>query len=162
MPDLAVRDSSDVESVLRRRIAALEHELADAKLARDEAQRESTALAEGVKRIRRQLSPMHEAMKLLFGELDQVTFRESGASEAVAPSVPASTWPSPVWDSWKSRLGARCGYVIDFLLIHQNVTVTQIGIALHSDKRTIRKAIARMTEAGIISRSGARVSLKVD
>ncbi len=91
----------DILDDLREQLRASQRETATAR------RESSRALAA----LRKQLHPLHEALKMVFGELDAAGVEDS----ADAPVNPRT---SAVWESWKSKLPGRTAQIIDALLLH--------------------------------------------
>lgn len=145
-------------------IAALKDELRDVRGALTAATREARQAREDGSRaltnLRRQLSPLYRALQDVFGELDA-----AGASDDVPPSAfgPGTATVDPrtaaVWASWKGRMGAAAP-VIDALLLHGEMTTTQIGIAIQRSRKTVPALIFKLNRAGLINKNGNKFSLK--
>jgi len=143
---------------LEAQIDDLQAELAAARAARNTAVRALTNL-------RQKLSPLYTALQLVFGDLDA-----AGVPEA-APVVPGAT-PAPtdgpqlqrkdhaIWASWKEKLGASCGRIIDALLLHGDLNQQQIAMAVHMHRKTVANNLGIMGRAGLINRNAGRYSLK--
>lgn len=131
------------------KVVSLESQVRRLKLEADEAKR---VLAP----IRKQLEPLYNALRILFGQLD-------AAGIDTATSTAASTGSSPknsVWDSWKSRLGGKCPEIIDLLLIHGDMTHAQLMAAMKCHYNTVKNNISTMNKAGILMKNGGRFSLR--
>lgn len=140
------RQLSDAET----RIADLE-----AELTRERAK--SRQVERGAQQLRAVLSPLHQALGAVFGELDAAGIDEAVAATSSA-QIPSS---NPVWESWKSRLGGAAARIIDILLLHGELNQEQIRIHVGTNrKQTIYDAISKLNKSGIINKRDGRISLK--
>jgi hypothetical protein len=138
------RQISDAET----RIADLE-----AELVRERAK--SRQVERGAQQLRSVLSPLYQALGAVFGEMDA-----AGMDDSSPVPTPGKS-PSPVWESWKSRLGGASSRIIDILLMHGELNQEQIRIHIGTNrKQTIYDAIAKLNKAGIINKRDGKVSLK--
>jgi cell division septum initiation protein DivIVA len=147
-----------IESPEQERIRQLERENEDCRAEIDRLQLElkhaKSSSVHAVSELRRQLEPLHNALKLLFGEIERVapddgSGRNSKASEA-----------NPIWEAWKQRVGQTPAKVIDALLRHGELNTQQLAIATGLHRTTIPKAIYVLNKASLISKNGGRFSLK--
>jgi DNA-binding transcriptional ArsR family regulator len=147
-----------IESPEQERIRELERENG---ALRDEVERLQLDLkharsssSQAVSAIRRQLGPLHAALKLLFGEIDKIEPVDGTGSSS------DESRKNPVWEAWKQRLGQTPARVIDALLVHGELNTQQLAIATGLHRTTIPKAIYVLNKAGLISKNGGRFSLK--
>jgi hypothetical protein len=150
-------------SELRRRVRELESEIGLARTglkdARDEIQRlrhQSKSLIGALARLRKDLGPFHQLLRVIFGEIDSLDIEEVDAPQA--PGV--SSREKQVWDSWKSKLGGSAAKVIDALLLHGEMNTQQVAIAVGLHRTTIPAIIYRLNQAGLINKNGGKFSLK--
>lgn len=153
--DVSMPDARDAEiERLKRQVKLLEREVSDAELdakrAREDATRSMMAL-------RQQLGPLYRALQMVFGELEAAGI----ADAAFPPESNGTSKPDKAkWDEWKSRLGPACAEVIDALLLGGAMTVTALAVACKMGKMSVYRATAKMGQAGIITNSGGKFSLK--
>lgn len=112
--------------------------------------------------MRKQLLPLHRALKAVFGEIEMVVGSGDEPASSAQTDQAGSADPkvAAVWDAWKQRLGGSAARVIEALRIHDNLNTTQLAIAAGMDKRTVNTAIYKMNQAGLVSKNGGRFSLK--
>jgi hypothetical protein len=138
-------------------IAELEAEVNELRTALRIAKAETSQVrqdtARALAKLRRQLSPLHRALKAVFGELDAAGIEEVAPTGAAASS-------SDKWDAWKQRLGPGCAKVIDALLLGGEMNVRAIMVAAKMGENTVYQATAKMGQAGIIQKNGGKFSLK--
>lgn len=147
-----------------RRVVEMEAEIAEltdqvrqVTAERDQARRAGT---QAVAALRRQLSPLYQALHAVFGELDRIVDDAPGGagSTATSPAVDART--AAIYQSWKSRLAPQCGKIIDALLIQPGMTQSQLAIAIGTRRQNIPSLIFKLNQAGLISKTGNRYALK--
>lgn len=150
--DLMVRvDDSAQDAALRDEIRRLRRELSDARAESATVRREAAASVAG---LRRQLTPLYQALQAVFGELDTFASGESATTAAADPRQAA------IWQQWKSRLGGQCAKVIDALLLQPDMNTTQLAIAIGTRRQNVPPLIYKMNQAGLINKNGGRFSLK--
>jgi hypothetical protein len=138
------RQLSDAEAL----IADLEGQLARERT-------KSRQLERGVQELRTTLGPLYGALKLIYGEIDAMGIEDS------SPMATSGRSASPVWESWKNRLGGASARIIDILLMHGELNQEQIRIHIGTNrKQTIYDAIAKLNKAGIINKRDGKISLK--
>lgn len=145
---------------LERENAQLRDDLAVARAettaARADADRAERAAGRAVANLRKQLGPLHEALKMVFGEID-----------AIAPEAEAAYTGTPtpdsreqkIWDSWKSRMPGRCAQIIDALLLQPGMNQTQISVAIGCHRNSVPDLIHKLKKAGLIQKQGDKYSL---
>lgn len=146
-----ITDSEYIEQ-LRKEIRNLKNELVDQRTLVNERDAAVAAL----QAVQSQFEPWHKAINRLFDIFEEVGVR--GGAPVV--TGPANAQSSPVWQSWKSRLGGKASEFIDLLLIHREMTAAQIMAAAKCGKRTVYDVTYTMNKAGILSKNGSRYSLK--
>lgn len=132
----------------------LEVARAEAKLARQQS-------ARALHNLRKQLSPLYQALQMVFGELDAVA-PDTTEFATATPSSGASldARQKAVWDSWKSRLGATASKCIDALMTHGELNTQQLAIATGLHRTTVPTGVHALNKAGLINKNGGRFSLK--
>lgn len=103
--------------------------------------------------LRRVLTPLHSALKSVFGEMDDL-----GVSDEAPGAVNQKT--SAVWEAWKQRLPETARKCIDALLTHGELNTQQLAIATGLHRTTIPAGIFQLNKAGLINKNGGRFSLK--
>lgn len=140
-----VDDRSEQIDSLREQVGDLEQQLSEAK-------REAMQAKAVIAALRRQLSPLHQALLLVFGEISKVT--TDAATEEVQPKSNAR------WESWKKRMPGRPAEMIDLLLLHKSMSVKNLMAAMHCGKDSVYQAASKLGQAGIIVNNNGRYSLK--
>lgn len=145
----------------RRQIAELENQV-------DDAVRDSMQAKRALASLRKSLSPLYRSLQAVFGDLDLAGIVDEPAQPitaggpAGAGAVATGVDPrhAAVWASWKERLGAGPANVIDKLLIHGEMTATQLRIACACRLDTVYRNVSILKKAGLINKSGDKYSLK--
>lgn len=142
-----------------RIIASLEQENRELKEQieemRLETQQANKAIEQGVGELRRVLLPLHQAMRLVFGEIERIAPNENAA----APSAPSAR-NSDKWESWKRKLGGKAGEFITELLVHGEMTAQQLMVATKCGQKTMYRTIAELNKAQVLNKNGGKFSLK--
>jgi hypothetical protein len=151
-----VDERDQIIRALEDRVQVLEGDLAVANAERDRAQ--ATAIR-AVGNLRNQLTPLFQALKMVFGEMDAV----APAGVAVPGQEVVST-VSPrelqVWEAWKKKMPGKAAEFIDILLTHGEMNAAQLKIAGKCASDTVYQTIHRLHKAGLINKNGGKVSLK--
>src|ERR1700733_2294560 len=110
---------------------------------RQEKQKNATIEA-GVQQLRTVLSPLFQALQLVFGEIDAMGV---GGSTAVEPQKKA------IWEDWKNKLDPQCAKAIDALLIHGEMNQTQLRLHVKCAKGSVAGIVFRLNRAGLINKN---------
>jgi chromosome segregation ATPase len=136
-----------------RRIAQLEEQIENLRASFREECNRVQALQQGMKNLRHQLAPLHNALRLVFGELDAVGVQAD--QENRVPGRVAS-----VWESWKQKLGGKQAEFIQALLDHGEMSAVQLKVATHTGTSTVPQVIYKLNQLGLINKNGGKYSLK--
>lgn len=117
------------------------------------AEEKVRALESGLIQLRQVLTPLHNALNMVFGEIEAAGV--SGAAPAQADSR-----VSAIWESWKSKLPSGQAKAIDALLLHGSMTTAQLRIHIGCATRTAINIVAALKSKGLIVKNGAVASLK--
>lgn len=111
-----------------------------------------------IKNLQTTLAPIHRALLALFGELELAVGEELPAS----PNGPVATAPAsdPRWESFKKRFDGAGREIIDALLIHGEMGITHLAKLIGRHYDTTRKAAYNLRDAGAITLSNGKVSLR--
>ena len=103
----------------------------------------------GVSQLRATLTPLFQALQLVFGHID-----------AMEPG-PVSHAKAAVWESWKQKLGGGLtGRAIDALMLHGPMNQTQLRIQLSCATRTVTNIVGALNKAGLINKVDGKIALK--
>lgn len=132
---------------LKERIDELEHELDMAKLETEQAKQQAARSGAKLKKL---VAPWLTALKAVSGELDEFADEET----AEAPKTNARL------ESWKQKLPGRPAEMIDLLVLHGPMSTKNLMAAMHCAKDTVYQAAYKLGNAGVISNSNGKYSLK--
>lgn len=143
------RDARDeVIEDLRAELRGKDEALRDAKAkVRDYAASEHALVS-----LREVLSPLHQTLKYIFGEIDAAGIGDSSSQ--------GSSKTSAVWESWKQKLSSAEGRAIDALLLHGEMTVPQLRIHVGCATRTAQNIASSLSGKGLAVRMGGKIRLK--
>jgi hypothetical protein len=139
-----------LERQLEERNRQLEEAQDDLRAERSKNAQGAAAVAE----LRRQLSPLYNGLRAVFGEMDALGVAE-GTSGHVEPRKAA------VWEAWKTKLPGIPAKMIDALLVHGALNQTQLRIHAQCARSSVPNAVMALNRAGLINKSGdGKISLK--
>lgn len=139
---------SQVES-LQRELYTRNRQLAEKEEELRLERAKNSGVEVGVRELRGILYPLHQTLKMVFGEIDAM-----GIGDQVAPRT------SAVWDSWKQKMSGTAAKAIDALLLHGSMSAGQLRIHLGCATRTCTNIIGELNRAKLINRDGGKISLK--
>lgn len=142
-----------------RIIASLERENAELKgqlsAARAEAESVRHQSDRAVANLRKQLTPLFNALRSVFGEMDAIAPEQDTQQPSAMPDKKRA-----VWESWKQKLGGKKADFIQALLDHGEMTSAQLRVATRSGTRTVPQVIYQLNQIGLINKNGGKYSLK--
>jgi hypothetical protein len=132
---------------------ALRSELENERAEREKLQRSIVIL-------RRQLGPLHHALRAVFGEIEIAVGEEefSAAPSASSPSVP-QRGDDARWQSYKNTFPGVGAKIIDALLAHDEMNYPQLSALLKHRYDTIKGAASKLLKAGALTKNGKAVRL---
>jgi hypothetical protein len=148
------RESLRQLSELRIENGELRRELVKVRQEAAEERQKVVALERGVLTLREILSPLHQALGMVFGEIDGMGV---GTASGSAP-VPAKN--AAAWEQWKQRLGGATARAIDALMVHGEMNQTQLRILLGCATRTVTNVVAALNQAKLIDKRDGKIRLK--
>jgi sugar-specific transcriptional regulator TrmB len=125
-------------------------QLEEAEEALRREKRKTAAIEAGVQQLRTVLSPLYQALQMVFGEIEAMGI----SGDSPTPRV------SAVWESWKQKLGGQTAEAIDVLALHGEMNAEQLRIHLRCARTHVYNVISRLNKAGIINKNGGKISLK--
>jgi hypothetical protein len=142
----------------RRDIQRLEDE--NRKLRRDleDAISEKDRLMASVKMLRTILSPLHRGLRAVFGEIELAVGED--VTSPASNGTSAASAADPRWDNYKKQFPGPPSEVIDALLIHGDMKLTQLAGLLKRHYNTINDAGTKLVKAGAITRTSGTFSLR--
>lgn len=142
---------------LRAELANARAELAQRKLEAAASLNGHMHMSRSVEALQKQLSPLYRAMQAVFGDIESAI----GTAADSAPSAPqVSPNVSFVWAAWKVKFPGVGSKIIDALLVHGEMSTTQLKIVCQAGTSTITNGVSKLNGAGLINKNGGRFSLK--
>jgi len=133
--------------------------LAAAQEAQARTERDLRSAQASIVVLRKQLTPLYRALQAVFGEIDA-----AGVTPDQPEVVASSQAPrvSALWEEWKVKLGvgSSASRMIDALLVHGELSVAQLIVAMKAAKQTVYDAASRLNRVGLINKNGGKYSLK--
>lgn len=144
-----------------RIIASLEEDNRDLQKQVAEARRElevqRSESTRAVGELRRQLSPLYTALRMVFGEIDSVL----PVDESAPTNQAAGHGREGKWDAIKQRMAPRLREAVDILLLQGSMKRTQLAAALKMDYSNCTKnVVGIMLRQGWLVDNGGNLSLK--
>jgi hypothetical protein len=147
-----VQDSRD------RIIASLQEENRDLQdqvaAARRELEAQRSESSRAVAELRRQLLPLFQALRAVFGEIDAI------APQAANGVYQQNDKKTAVWESWMKKLPGKRADFIQALLEHGEMTGAQLRVATHTAAGSVAGIIHELKKLGLINKNGGKYSLK--
>jgi hypothetical protein len=150
-------DPDEEKAALRRKIQHLEGTVADLRESLQVSQEQGRASLHALNALRHQLEPLeplHNALRLVFGELDVAGVGAASSQNGVPQRV------ASVWESWKQKLGGKQAEFIQALLEHGEMSAVQLKVATHTGTSTVPQVIYKLNQLGLINKNGGKYSLK--
>ena len=131
-------------------------QLAETEEALRQEKQKTAAIESGVQQLRTVLSPLYQALQMVFGEIEAM-----GVS-AINNSSPSSMDPrkAAVWEDWKRKMPGVPARFIDALMLHGELTQTQLRIHAKCAVGSVAGVVSQLYKAGLINKNGGRISLK--
>jgi len=149
-------ESDGILRQLRREKQLLEDQLRANRAALEDERAEREKLQRAIVVLRRQLSPLHHALRAVFGEIELV-----GIMEEVPFAAPGAAAPSSApadngrWSAIKQRLTKKQQELIDVLLLQGRMNRMQLAKAIKSDYTFCRKSVvAPLLAQGLLIEGG--------
>lgn len=150
MTEMIVHDDRDtIIAGLREQLRVTREELAAERA-------KGNTVEEGVRDLRRTLSPLYSAFQKVFGEMEII--QPLQAEPSATPYYVQKT--GAAWDSWKQKLSGSAARAIDILMLHGSLNAEQLRIHLGCANRTCYNIIGELNRFKLINKNGGKVSLK--
>jgi hypothetical protein len=156
---VAAIDVSDDVSNSRRDIQRLEDENRSLRRDLEDALSDKERLERTVRNLQTTLGPIHRAMSILFGEMDLAVGEAPAGNQTAQPSA-AVNGGDPRWQNYKNQFPGVPAEIIDALLIHGEMRITNLAGLLKRDVRTIYRSEDKLRKAGATTLNGGLLSLK--
>jgi len=106
-----------------------------------------------IRNLRRQLEPLHRAVRAVFGEIELAIEEEETPTVAAIPRSEGNI--DPRWQSYKNQFPGVAALLIDALLAHPDMSIPQLAALCHKAYNTVRDALYNLKKAGaVVSESG--------
>jgi hypothetical protein len=157
-------DSAGLLREWRREKQQLEDELRRVRTELGESMAERDKLQRAITILRRQLSPLHHALRAVFGEIElaigeEDLSRPQPGQAMDGPAIPSANNSDPRWESYKTSFPGVAAQIIDALLAHPQMTYMQLKGLLRRDYNTIKTAAVKLKNAGAIVKEGTMCRL---
>lgn len=125
----------------------------------DDATHEKQVLERSVNNMRALLLPLYRGLRALFGEIE---LGIGDAPMANGPAPSASTQPpdDARWQSFKHSFPGVGAEIIDALLIHGEMRMTNLANLLKRNYKTVHRAATTLRGAGAITLNQGLLTLK--
>jgi hypothetical protein len=152
-------DSFDAD--LRKENARLGDQVLTLRRELEDAHRDNERLSRSIANLRTTLNPLYRGMRALFGEIELAVGEEQGASvSANEPASLAASALDPRWQSFKNTFPGTGSEIIDALLVHGELKLTNLVTLIRHHYNTIQSAAVKLKAAGAINYSNGTLSLK--
>jgi hypothetical protein len=151
--------NDDAVRELRRQKNELEDNLRIARQQLDDLRIEKERLERSLRALRNQLSPLHRALRAVFGEIELAIGEEiatPAATAAAAPGAPSTAAADPRWQSLKESFPGVPAKIVDALLVHRELTITQLGTVVKAHYDSVQKALVVLRKAGAVNQDGGK------
>lgn len=156
---LDLNDDPETAMANRREITRLEDEnlslrrdLEDITAGRDRATR-------AIRSLQSALGPVYRGLRAIFGDIELAVGEESAAS-ATAPASGHSNSADPRWQNFKDQFPGVPAMIIEALLIHGAMGMTNLSALLKRAYGTTKNAAYKLKSAGAVTIDRGNVSLK--
>jgi hypothetical protein len=149
----ALPDPQSQMDSMRRALADANQEREELRAELREERARSAGIERGAQELRKALNPLYSALRHIYGEIEEMGVGQA-AEPGVAPRVAA------VWQSWKAKLGAAPAKAIEILMLHGAMTQGQLRLQMRCAHSTCSNAVTALNKAGLIDKSGGKISLK--
>jgi hypothetical protein len=143
----------------RRELQSRDNEIRSLRHALDEATAEKDGAIRTVRNLQSMLAPLHRALRAIFGEIELVAGEDAAPAVGNGASVPVSG-QDPRWESFKRSFPGVGAEIIDALLIHGEMKMTNLSKLLKRHYNTVQFHAAKLRAAGAITSAGGLLSLK--
>lgn len=155
-PQLDGRVEVDEYTRLKREMAGLQKELDEARdevLVLRQASKDAT---QAIAALRKQLEPMYNALRMIFGEIDRV--KAESVSSDLGSATEQNSAQHAKWEPWKRKLAVREWQVVETLLDHGPMTRPALATALRCHPDTVSQLVGKLK--AIIAKQGDKFVLR--
>jgi|SRR5579872_4208849 len=152
--------NQEAQQEWRRKEQQLEEEILGLRRELDDAHSQNEKLERSLRTLRKQLSPLHLALRAVFGEIELAVGAEDfPISSASSPATSPSGASEARWESYKNNFPGAAAKIIDVLLAHPSMSITQISGMLRMHYNTAKDALLKLKKAGAVVSVGGNYSL---
>lgn len=144
----------------RREVQRLEDEVRSLRRELEDAERENARLTRSIENLRRILAPLHGGLRALFGEIELAVGEAPTAASGAIGVTDRQPSGDPRWESYKRQFPGVPSEIIDALLIHGDMKITNLSKLIKRHYETTRKAAYKLRDAGAITLAGGSLNLK--
>jgi hypothetical protein len=146
----ALRD--EAIDVMKLEIAHLNQELRRAKFEVQQAHHQQDIV---LANLRQTLSPLYQALRGVFGELDHLQPEAERLNDATRAG-----YDNSAWESWKRKLGGKQAEFIQVLCDHGPMSRDQLRIVTKSGWSTVDITLGKLRQLQLVYKEGNRWTLK--
>jgi hypothetical protein len=139
----------------RKEKQQLEDRVSDLEWQLDAEKHRAARLLAAINALRGYLTPQYRALRILFGEIEAVAGDEADGVTPTASNTQTNT-TNPRWQSFKDTFPGVPARIIDALLTHQEMSITQLSALLKAHYNTVADALSRLAKAGAVQRDGGK------
>lgn len=150
----ADRDSEELRQ-LRRENQRMDEELRNLRNELGQAQADKETLERGIRALRQQLSPLHRALRAVFGEIE-LAIGEEELSNGGGARPQTGSGTDPRWEHAKQNFPGVPSQIIDALLSQRELNLTQLAGYCRRDYSTIKRAAQVLSKAGLLAKEGGK------
>jgi hypothetical protein len=148
---------------LRRDNQRLDEALRGVRNELGEALAQKETLERSIRALRNQLAPLHHALRAVFGEIELAVGEEDFSPRAAgAPASSPNNRADPRWESFKQTFPGLRARIIDALLVHDEMTISQLSGLLKASYNAVKDNLPPLYKAGAVVKAagkGGAVSL---
>lgn len=159
--DVKAEPSEGMLHEWRREKQRLEEEILSLRRELDDARTHHEKLERAMRALRQSLSPLHRALRSVFGEIELAVGEEEAVASSVAPGPPQSTASPSRWEHVKQQFPGAPAKIIDALLGQGEMTITQLANFTRMHYDTAKTAASKLAKAGALTKDGGICRLRV-
>lgn len=143
----------------RREVEKLEDQVRSLRHEVDDLHRQRDRLFRSIENLRTILGPVYRGLRVIFGEIELAVGEEPTLGGS-ANGAPSPSTGDPRWQNFKTSFPGVGAEIIDALLIHGEMKMTNLSKLLKRHYNTVQFHAAKLKGAGAITSAGGLLSLK--
>jgi hypothetical protein len=143
--DSQAQSNADLVDRLRRENKQLNNVLNDKDEVIADLRKQLARMGRGQAKLKSALSPVHQALQMIFDELDDVP------DDAGGTAVPARV--AGAWDLWKQKLGGKQAEFIQAMMDHGPMSREQLRVTTRSGWSTVDATLAKLRTLTLINKN---------